>query len=232
MSVHQLGGRLAGVGLLFFSVAGALAKPSVSLDNSAGPPGATILVPINIAVDTNVVSFQFDILYSTNYLTPGTVVGGSALADQLLYNNLVSPGDYRVLGFSFSNSPLTNGVLAYVPFTITTNAPDHDEALALTGVQLVDSSAFNVPVNVSSNATLSITVPPHFTAIFPTNAGTMHLELTGAVGRTYVIQVATNLTQPQWTPLLTNTNVSGILPFDDLSASNVPTRFYRAAFVH
>ena len=232
MSFLKCGGRLAGIGLLLIGAASAPAEPTEALVSTAGAPGTTVLVPINVTIDTNVVSFQFDLLYSTNDLTPGAPVGGSALADQQLYYNVVSPGDYRVLAFSFSNSPITNGVLVYVPFTIASNAPDHDEPLALSGVMLVAASSFNVPVLVSSNATLSITVPPHFTAIFPTNLGAIHLELTGAAGRAYVIQAATNLTQPQWTPLITNTNLTGVLPYDDASAGNFPIRFYRATFDH
>jgi hypothetical protein len=204
----------------------------MSLGSTVGTPGTTNLVPISVTIDTNVVSFQFDLLYATNYLTPGTPVGGSALADQQLASAVGSPGMIRVLGFSFSNSPITNGVLVYVPFTIATNAPDHDETLVLSNMLLVNASAFVVPVTVNSNAILSITVPPRFSAIFRTNAGAMHLELTGTTGRVYVIQATTNLAQPQWRPLATNTDVTGVLPFDDVSAGAFPSRFYRARFDH
>ena len=96
----------------------ATAMPTMSVGTTAGAPGTTNLVPISVTIDTNVVSFQFDLVYATNYLTPGTPIGGSALADQQLASAVVTPGIFRVLGFSFSNSPITNGVLAYVPFTI------------------------------------------------------------------------------------------------------------------
>jgi hypothetical protein len=202
----------------------------MSLGTTAGAPGTTNPVPVGVTIDTNVVSFQFDLLYATNYLTPGTPVGGSALADQQLASAVVTPGVFRVLGFSFSNSPLTNGVLAYVPFAIAGNSPDHDEMLVLSNMLLVNAQAFVVPVTVNSNAILSITLPPHFSAIVPTNAGAIHLELTGTTGRVYVVQSATNLVSPQWIPLTTNTDVTGVLRFDDVSASNFPDQFYRARF--
>lgn len=218
---------------LFFCVAGAAtAMPTMSVGTTAGAPGATNLVPVSVTIDTNVVSFQFDMVYATNYLTPGTPIGGSALADQQLASAVVTPGIFRVLGFSSDNMPITNGVLAYVPFAIASNAPDHDEMLTLSNMLLVNAQAFIVPVTVNSNALLSITVPPQFSAIFPTNAGAMHLELTGTTGRVYVIQAATNLAPLQWSPLATNTDVNGILPFDDVSADAFPNRFYRAVFVH
>ncbi len=231
MSFKEFGWRWAGVWLFLLGTGDALAMPSMSLGTTAGAPGTTNLVPISVTIDANVVSFQFDLLYATNYLTPGTPIGGSALADQQLGSG-GSPGLIRVLGFSLSNSPITNGVLAYVPFTIAANAPDHDEMLMLSNMLLVNTQAVVVPVTVNSNAILSITVPPRFSAIFPTNTGAMHLELSGTTGRVYVIQATTNLALPQWSPLATNTDVTGLLPFDDVSAGTFPKRFYRAVFEH
>ncbi len=222
----------AGMWLLLFGTAVAPAMPTMSLGSTAGAPGTTNPVPTSVTIDTNVVSFQFDLLYATNYLTPGAPVGGSALADQQLASAVVTPGILRVLGFSFDNKPITNGVLAYVPFAIASNAPDHDEMLMLSNMLLVNTQASNVTVTVYSNATLSITVPPHFSAIFPTNAGAMHLDLTGTTGRVYVIQATTTLASPQWSPLATNTDITGVLPFDDTSPGLFPTRFYRAVFDH
>ena len=208
----------------------AFAVPTMSLSTTASAPGSTNPVPVNVTIDSNVVSFQFDLLYATNYLAPGTPIGGNALADQQLASAVVSPGVFRVLGFSFSNSPLTNGVLAFVPFAIVSNAPDHDETLVLSNMLLVNAQASVVPVTVNSNALLNITVPPHFNAIFPTNTGILHLELTGTAGRVYVIQATTNLASPQWESLATNTDLTGVQPFDDVLAGSLPHRFYRARF--
>ncbi len=232
MSFRQIGWRWTGVCLLLLGTGGAPAAPSISVGTTAGAPGTSNLVPVNVTIDANVTLFQFDLLYATNDLTPGTPVGGSALADQQLGSAVVSPGLIRVLGYSFSNSPITNGVLAYVPFAIATNAPDHDEMLMISNVLMVSAQLIVVPATVNSNAVLSVTVPPRFSAIFPTNAGAMHLELTGTTGRVYVIQAATNLALPQWSPLATNTDITGTLPFDDVSAAAAPSRFYRAVFDH
>jgi hypothetical protein len=217
--------------VLLFGAANLLANSSMSVGTTAGTPGTTDLVPVSIIVDTNVVSFQFDVLYATNWITPGTPVGGSALADQQLASAVVTQGQFRVLAFSFSNSPITNGVAVYVPFAITNNAPDHDETLVLSNVVLVTAQAESVPVTVVSNATLSVTVPPRFTAIAPTNSGVLHLELTGTTGRVYVIEATTDLVQPQWSALTTNTATNGVAPFDDPSASTFSNRFYRGRFL-
>jgi hypothetical protein len=57
--------------------------------------------------------------------------------------------------------------------------------------------------------------------------GQFQVNLTGAVGRDFVIQVSTNLTT--WIAIATNMiPVSGILPITDPAATNYSRRFYRA----
>ena len=230
MELNRFQSNLISLGLLLFGAVYTHAEPAMSVANTVAAPGTTNLVPVTITVDTNVVSLQFDLTFSTNYLAPGTPVGGKALSDQMLFSAVQTNGALRVLAVSFTDSPITNGVVAYVPFTVASNSPDHDEPLLMTNVVLANAAAESVPVTVNSNAILSITIPPHFSAIFLTNAGTIHLELTGTAGRVYVIQAATNFAPPQWEAVVTNTNITGILHFDDTSAGAVPARFYRAAF--
>jgi len=230
MNPGSYGWVRAGLWLLFCGAGTATAMPTMSLGTTAAAPGTTDSVPVSVTIDTNVVSFQFDLLYAANDLTPGLPVGGNALADQQLASAVVAPGVFRVLGFSFSNSPLTNGVLVYVPFAIAGDAPDHDESLVLSNMLLVNAQALVVPVSVNSNAILSVTVPPRFNAIFPANTGAMHLELTGTTGRVYVVQATTNLIAPQWMPLATSVDITGVLSADDPTAGNFPRRFYRAQF--
>ncbi len=201
----------------------------LSVGSTAGAPGTTVQVAINYTTDTNAPSLQFDLKYETNFLTNGAPVGGSALADQEIYYNEVSPGDLRVLLLSFSNSPLTNGVLVYVPFIISTNAPDEDETLVLTNVVVSSPQGTQIPAG-ASNGVLSIAVPPQFTSVFATNNGGIYVQLSATTGRSYVIEAATNLSSSQWTPLATNVAVNGLVDFDDTSAGSFPSRFYRASF--
>ncbi len=221
---------MAAIRLILCGPFAALATPTMSVGSIVGMPGGTVQVPINITVDTDVVAFQFDLWYSTEYLTHGTPVGGGALADQQIAFGEVAPGGLRVLAYSLADSPVTNGVAIYVPLIIGFNAPDHNETLLISNLVLSSAAGTSVPVTVNSNGVLSVAVPPLFTAIFPTNAGAMRLELTGTAGRTYIIQATTSLAPPQWIPLTTNIDATGILPFDDVSAAAFPNRFYRAVF--
>ena len=177
------------------------------------------------------VSFQFSLLYSTNTLTPGTPVGGPALSGQLVFGSVLTQGQFYVFAVSYTDSPVTSGVAVTVPFVITNNAPDHDETLVLSNVFFEDAQANTVPVTVTSNTTLSVVVPPQFTAISLTNPGVLHLQLTGSTGRVYVLEAATNLVQPQWSVLATNATTNGVATYSDPAAGSFSNRFYRGRFV-
>ncbi len=168
-------------------------------------------------------------MYDTNYLATGTPVGGSALADQMVFTSEPATGVRRVLMFSYSNSPLTNGVLVYEPFSISSNAPDHDETIIISNIVVSTPGGTLIPAG-GSNGVLSIAVPPRFTSIFATNNGAIHLELSGTTGRSYVLEAETNLFPAQWMPLATNAAVNGFVEWDDAAAGAFPVRFYRAAF--
>jgi hypothetical protein len=173
-----------------------------------------------------VTGLQFDLLFNTNYLQLGPLVRGNALSDQFLGTNLIAPGQFRVLAISFINTPISNGVFVYMPFTIASNSPDHDEPLVFTNGFATDARAEAVAL-ASSNGVLAVVVPPRISGITPTNGRAMHLALTGSPGRNYIIQAATNLAAPQWLSF-TNVLTGGNPIFNDITASNFPVRFYRA----
>jgi len=69
--------------------------------------------------------------------------------------------------------------------------------------------------------------PIRLTAIPPVNNGPFQLHLSGDPNRTYIIQVATNLTY--WSPVFTNiTGTNGTFDFTDNQSTNSTQRFYRA----
>jgi hypothetical protein len=216
---------IIGLGLVQLPLSSA---PLLWVQSPIEAPGNTVPVAVNYTTDTNAPSLQFDLVYATNYLSSGTPVGGNALSDHQVASAEPSPGVRRVLIFSFSNSPITNGVLVFVPFTAATNSPDHDELLTLTNVVIASTNADQVPAN-ATGGTLAIAVPPRFISIAPTNGGAMHLQLSGTPGRNYVISASTNLNAPSWIGLETNVATAGVLDFEDPSASSFSSRFYRAS---
>jgi hypothetical protein len=54
---------------------------------------------------------------------------------------------------------------------------------------------------------------------------TFSIKISGTDGANYVVEATTNFSN--WTPVLTNTPVGGLLQFTDLKMTNLPYRFYR-----
>ena len=70
---------------------------------------------------------------------------------------------------------------------------------------------------------------PNITSAASVPDGSFNLNLTGAPGRTYILETATNLAGfAGWLPVATNTlGTNGVWQFTDVSATNFPQQFYR-----
>ena len=211
--------------LLFEGYATSSAGPLLSVGSTNGAPGATVIVPINFITDGTITGLNFDLLFGTNYLQTGTPTVGNAIPNPLFGYNLIAPGQLRILSIAFPTAVSSNGVIAYIPFIIASNAPDGVESLTFTNVAATDAAADNVPLP-TNNGTLSIITPPRIAGISASN-GVVQIALAANASYRYQIQAATNLATPQW---LTLTDVlSGPNPvFADTNAVSFPVRFYRA----
>jgi hypothetical protein len=217
-----------GLYALIFLVAGLVgssAGPLLSVGSTNGAPGATVNVAINYITDGTITGLNFDLLFSTNYLQTGTPVAGNAIPNPFFGFNTIAPGQLRILSIAFPTAVSSNGVVTYIPFVIASNAPDQLETLTFTNVAATDAGGNGVALP-SANGVLAIVTPPQITGI-SSAGGVVHLTLTANASHQYQVQAATNLSAPQWitfTNLLTGPNPV----FDDVSASNLPARFYRA----
>jgi hypothetical protein len=111
--------------------------------------------------------------------------------------------------------------------------------LLLTNIQPSDAGTYSVLVTNAANSTASstalLTVTPPATpadialAVAPSSMspGGFTINLSVPVNSTYTIEASTDL--QTWTSLTTNVTVSGTVVFTDTTASNFPSRFYRAA---
>jgi len=80
----------------------------------------------------------------------------------------------------------------------------------------------------SGNVVAAPSPPPNgkLSASYLKSGGPVQFTLSGAAGRTYVVQASTDMIN--WVPILTNsTPASGLLQFIDSKATNYPARFYR-----
>jgi hypothetical protein len=217
--------------VLFLSVLAVKAAPSLGAGNALGLPGGTATAAISLLTDTNIPQLQFDLRFETNFLSSGTPVAGPALADQIILSSEPSPGLRRVQLFSLSNSPMTNGVLVTIPFTIAPNAPPRYTGLVLTNVTLYNELQQLIPLVLLTNGTLEILMPPRFTSIRRMTGGSLELQVASPPSHICIILTTTNLTQSAWLPVYTNQPPLGAFPFEDLAATKLPRRFYRAVVV-
>ncbi|MGD0744878.1 MAG: hypothetical protein ABSA45_06955 [Verrucomicrobiota bacterium] len=80
--------------------------------------------------------------------------------------------------------------------------------------------------NAFSAASASLPLNGKLSASYLKSSGQVQFTLSGAAGRTYVVQASTNLVD--WAPICTNVApISGLLQFVDPKATNYPSRFYR-----
>jgi hypothetical protein len=216
---------------LFFPVLAGMSAPALWVGRAFGVPGSTATAAIAFMTDTNVPQLQFDLLFETNFLSSGTPTAGPALTDQIILSSQPSPGVRRVQLFSLSNSPMTNGVLVTLPFTIPINAPERYTGLVLTNVTLTNTLHQSIPLVTWTNGTLEILIPPAFTAVQRVTDSSVTLRVASPPSHTCIIQATTNVTQGSWLPVYTNRAPVGTFSFVDSAAAKFPHRFYRAVVV-
>jgi hypothetical protein len=108
--------------------------------------------------------------------------------------------------------------------------------LALNGVTAANAGSYSVVItspygsSSSSNATLTVLVPPAITSILPNSDGSLTLNSAGGAGQPYLLQAATNLAPPiAWQTLSTNiAGNDGTWQFIDTNTPACPARFYRS----
>jgi uncharacterized repeat protein (TIGR03803 family) len=108
--------------------------------------------------------------------------------------------------------------------------------LTIANVQISDAGNYTVVVTntygsvTSSVAALTVQLPTP-TVLTAEGSGSFisngfGFNLSGMAGQTVVIEASTNLTS--WTPLLTNSLLTGCFYFNDPASTNFAQRFYRA----
>ena len=141
-------------------------------------------------------------------------------------SHTVSPGSTAKLKVTATGTP----PLTYQWMFDGSSIGSNSSALSITNFQSADEGTYNVVVSNSlgavtgSNALLLLNAPLRVGA-FSLNGGTFQLQLIGAVGSNYALQVSSDLLN--WTPLFTNKATNGFLILDDTNAGLLDWRFYR-----
>jgi hypothetical protein len=110
--------------------------------------------------------------------------------------------------------PTSSSLLYSAPFAITSNS-------------VVTASAFQTGFSNSFAASALFTIRPPI--YFTTNLGfsntVFQLQVSGLAGRSYLLEVSTNLVD--WSPLSTNTAPVDLFNLSDTNTLNSRQRFYR-----
>jgi hypothetical protein len=206
--------------LLIASVASPLQAGSFfSIESTRGHPGTTVAVPITLRGETNVVALQADIHFDPATLLPAAINAGTAAANRALASSDPVPGVRRLLIYSLTSTPMTNGVVAALNFTVQPVANQNALRLSLSNVLLVTAVPAGVP---STNRNGLIVINPIFIGA-NREAGFI---LTAPGGETNIIQASTDLLQ--WTDIGRVVPASTALEFTDTNAPLFARRFYRA----
>lgn len=187
------------------------------------------LVPVMFASDTQVTAVQIDIAYDSTQLISGSPLPGAVALRHAIGSSEPTNGIRRVVIYSMSNLPLTNGVMLQLPFTRRHRTPDGIFAITPTVAvaSQQDGTAARPVTLVPGSYRLQSGGSARFTMLSQTPAGSIQLELSGPVGQIYAIQATADF--QTWVSLLTNPiPASGVLRLNDSPSSAIRHRFYRA----
>jgi hypothetical protein len=211
-------------GAIAVLVFGALLARSVSAETSfivastRGSPGATVSVPVILRGETNVVALQADVLFDSAAVSSGAVAAGGATANHVVTSSEPAAGIKRLLCYSLTSSPMSNGVVATIVFNVPSTALQNALRLSLSNVLLVTASPSAVP-SVNGNGLIILN------PIFIRPDGKTDFLLSATPGQTNVIQASTNL--EQWVDLGALVPADTAVEFTDTNAPAFPYRFYR-----
>jgi acetyl esterase/lipase len=194
---------------------------------------------------------------ATNYVINSVAAGNGGSYDVVITNNYGAvTSSIAVLTVSnpvpvITQQPASESVLAgqNASFNVAASGPGlnyqwqrnsssipgaNSGAINLTNVTVAQAGGYNVVVTnnfgaaTSSVATLAVSASPSLT--FSAAGGTIQMGGGSLTGLTYVVQFATNLDGPAWTPVLTNnTGSNGTINFTTNTSSG-PVRYYRIMF--
>lgn len=123
------------------------AAPGLSIGSATGSPGQTVNIPVTFTSDGTVVSLQFDVQYNVAKLAVGTPTGMAGLASSDVFM-----ARRVVIAPSSSNSVLSSGQIATIPFTLQAKASGN-LPLVLTNVVMTNAAAVAVnPTNLLNSA--------------------------------------------------------------------------------
>jgi hypothetical protein len=199
-------------------------------------PGQVVSLPIVVTNFQRVTSVQFTLgwdpavvqfLSVSDYGLPS--LSGGNFNNQLNGKLALSWEDPTTMGVTMNNGA--------VIFTVQFQAVGSNGAVSAVSFEDVPTPrelAVDLEVTPADwrNGTVEIeNIQPRCVSIQAEAGDTFRILFEGAPGKTYTIQYADSLSQPNWQPLGTRTaDPQGFFEYVDTPPSDSPSRFYRAAY--
>ena len=122
--------------------------------------GGTFYLPVRLSGPLGGVAAQFDLFFDPTALQPGSIQAGDAAGDHFVLSNAVTNGVTRVLIYSPNNSPLTNGILAYIPFSVLAGTLNALIPITVTNTLIAAADASSVTNFSGSGGRISFRFSP------------------------------------------------------------------------
>lgn len=198
----------------------------VFIEESVGHSGAFVRVPVEMQGLGDEHAISFSLVFDPAILSNPRATNVPAGATLVLNTNQLASGALGVSLMLPGVTTFATGHVSIVDFVFDA-APSRDAVNTFAGFGVVPTARALTAANGALLPALFVagTVelePLRLASGVFTNGG-FHLSFSAIAEQSYVIDASTNLVD--WTPLATNTAVSGIIEFTDPNAQ--PQRFYR-----
>ena len=140
--------------IVFLACAPAALSDQISLPGLSGPPGSSIVFPVELTPQGGgVAGVQFDLQYDNAAMAVSASLGDAAArAGKNLYTADLSPDKRRFLIVGLNQTLIPGGTLVNLVVSVKANAPNGEYALALSNAVGTNGSGQSEPITSASGA--------------------------------------------------------------------------------
>ena len=132
----------------------ASAAPDILAGDAFALPGEIADLEVSYGSEGSVTAIQFDLDFDPLAATPEKAVAGDSLANHKIKSRQIESGKFRIVVYSHDNSPLEDGSLTNIPFTLDSDFSGKTEVV-INSERLVDDSVNVIAPTTIENGTLS-----------------------------------------------------------------------------
>jgi uncharacterized repeat protein (TIGR01451 family) len=198
---------------------------------TANPVGYAADQGVTLAASVSSVLVGGSFTYSLTVTNYGPSISSNSIVTEPLPDGITMLSSNVTLGSVIRNGStliweagtLTPGTGGALTLNVQANSPGNAVNTITVSADTSDPNPYDDSASVG--VTVGMVTPPMLSASAINSGHTFQFSITSGVGTTNIVQVSTNLSNPNgWTPIYTN---SGSFLFVDTKSTNYPVRFYR-----